>query len=197
MSAPTAEYVEQHHKVACISAIILSSIGLLFLCVGIGTSSWHIDYDLTGITHQWYTSYFFTCYALNGTCWNNQYLSSSVVNYYEQPLTSLAPVSTDYYLRLRNAAALGIIGLLFVSFGLVAAIFLSLRSKQFQKYSGHLHLFTAILFAVAALFQRAALSEGARAFSVNGYSGNLYQTGHALTIAAIPVYAFVAARIYL
>ncbi|CAF2560629.1 unnamed protein product [Rotaria sp. Silwood2] len=196
MSETATEYIARHQKVASITAIVFGSISLLFLCVSIGTPAWHIDYDSTGVTVKWYTNFFYTCYNTNGTCWNNQYLYSSVVDYYEQPLTKGTGVATDYYLRLRNAAALGIIGLLFVAFGLVANVCLCMPSTQFKKFEGRLNLLAAVLLAIAALFQRAAMSEGEHVFSVNGYSGNLYRAGHALTIAAVPLCAFVAGRIY-
>ena len=192
----TTTYHESHQKKACVTAIIFAAIGLVLLCVGIGTPSWHIDYDSTGITPQWYTNYFYTCYAVNNTCWNNQYLYSSVVNYYQQPITESTAISTDYYIRLRNAAGLGIVGLLFVLFGLIATIVLVIPSCRFKKFGGRFNVLAALLLAIAALFQRAALSEGQHQLEYNGYSADLYATGHALTICAIPVCAFVAGRIY-
>jgi hypothetical protein len=54
----------------------------------------------------------------------------------------------------------------------------------------------AFLLAIAALFQRAALSEGQHQLALNGYSVDLYQTGHALTIFTMSICAFVAGRIY-
>lgn len=196
MAVVTTKYYEDHQKKSCIVAIIFSVVSLIFLCVGIGTSAWHIDYDLTGITPQWYTNYFYTCYAVNGTCWNNQYLASSVVNYYSQPITSSTAVSTDYYTRLRNAAGLGIVGILFVLFGLITTIFLLMPSRQFKAFGGRLNILAGILLAVAALFQRAALSEGQRQLSYNGYSASLYDTGHALTIFIMSICGFVAGRIH-
>jgi hypothetical protein len=54
----------------------------------------------------------------------------------------------------------------------------------------------AFLLAIAALFQRAALSEGQHQLALNGYSVDLYQTGHALTIFTMSICAFLAERIY-
>ncbi|CAF1395268.1 unnamed protein product [Rotaria sp. Silwood1] len=169
-------------------------IGLLLLCVGLGTRSWYVEYDTTGLIAQWYTNFFTTCYALNGTCWSNANLLSSV-SAYEQPITTSVGLSTDYYLRLRHAAALSILGILFVAFGVIATIILILPNKQFKVLGGRLNILAAFLFFVAALFQRAALSEGSRGMNHNGYSADLYQTGHALTMVAIPLCAFVAGRI--
>ncbi|CAF1497341.1 unnamed protein product, partial [Rotaria sp. Silwood1] len=163
-------------------------------CVGAGTRSWYVEYDSTGLTAIWYTNSFYTCYAINGTCWSNQGLLSSVSSD-QQPITRSAGISTDYYLRLRHAAALLILGILFVAFGLIASVFLMLPSGKIKIFNGRLNILTAFLLAVAALFQRAALSEGARGLNHNSYSGDLYHTGHALTIAAIPLCAFVAGRI--
>ncbi|CAF0907649.1 unnamed protein product [Rotaria sordida] len=195
MAAITMKDFESHQKKLCIVAIVFASIGLLLLCVGIGTSSWHIDYNTAGTSILWYTNYFYTCYAVNGSCWSNQYLAS-VVDYYSQPITQSPAVSTDYYLRLRNAAALGIIGLLFVLFGLIATVFLMIPSWHIVKFGGRSNLIAALLLAIAALFQRAALSEGQHQFSQNGYSASLYDTGHVLTIFTAAICAFVAGRIY-
>ncbi|CAF5151161.1 unnamed protein product, partial [Rotaria sp. Silwood1] len=173
-----------------------TAIGFLLLCVGAGTRSWHVEYDSTGLIALWYTNFFYTCYATNGTCWSNQGLLSSVSSD-QQPITTSVGVSTDYYLRLRNAAALSILGILFVVFGLIASVFLMLPSGKIKIFNGRLNVLAAFLLAVAALFQRAALSEGARGLNHNGYSGDLYQTGHALTIAAILLCAFIAGRISL
>ncbi|CAF1245280.1 unnamed protein product [Didymodactylos carnosus] len=195
MGVAQSTYFERHQKETCILAVIFASIGLLLLCVGVGTPSWNIDYDSSGTTPKWYTTFYYTCYATNNTCWYNQYLSS-IVNYYEQPLTQSTGVSTDYYVRLRNAAGLAMVGLLLIPFGLIAAIFLSIPSRQFKAFSGRLNLIAAFLLAIAALFQGAALCEGQHQLYYNGYSANLYQTGHALTICAIPLCAFVAGKIY-
>ncbi|CAF3881100.1 unnamed protein product, partial [Rotaria sp. Silwood1] len=130
------------------------------VCVGAGTRSWYVEYDSTGLTAIWYTNSFYTCYAINGTCWSNQGLLSSVSSD-QQPITRSAGISTDYYLRLRHAAALLILGILFVAFGLIASVFLMLPSGKIKIFNGRLNILTAFLLAVAALFQRAALSEGA------------------------------------
>lgn len=196
MTIITPQYYEDHQKKLCIIAIIFASISLVLLCVGIGTSSWHIGYNTAGTTIQWYTNYFYTCYAVNGSCWSNQYLVSSIVDYYAQPITESKGVSTDYYTRLRNAAALGTIGLIFVFFGLIAIIFLLIPSRRLKAFNGRLNLIAAFLLAIGALFQRAALSEGQHQLTLNGYSANLYDTGHALTIFTVAICAFVAGRIY-
>ncbi|CAF3928909.1 unnamed protein product [Rotaria sp. Silwood1] len=168
MMSATKEYHEHHDKKLCVSTIIFSAIGLLLLCVGAGTRSWYVEYDSTGLT---------------AICSD------------QQPITRSAGISTDSYLRLRHAAALSILGILFVAFGLIASVFLMLPSGKIKIFNGRLNILTAFLLAVAALFQRAGLSEGTRGLNHNGYSGDLYHTGHALTIAAIPLCAFVTGRI--
>ena len=210
VTTATADYhhphSDRHIRASVIGAVVLASIGLLLLCVGVGTPAWHIDYlDATGaaVNVSWYTNFFYTCYNPNGTCYSNQNLASSY-NGTPQPITYtaqssvLTPIfgSTDYYVRLRNAAGLSIVGLLFVAIGIVVTILLIIPSLRFVQFDGRLNLIGAFIFAVAALFERAALSEGQRQMNFNGYSANLYQTGHALTIAAVPITAFIAGRLY-
>jgi len=197
---PYADWEEYHtkkDKLAAGATLFFASVGLLFLCVGVGTPNWYVTY-VSGSGYLIASSVNFYYACTNSTnCASNPYwvgLGYPYTGYPNtSPLISGVP-STDHFTHLQNAAGLAIVGLLFLAFGTIAAVVLAIRPKIYG--AGFNGLACAVLFCIAALFERAALSEGQRQMVFNGYGANLYQTGHAFTIAAVPLSAYVAARLH-
>ncbi len=165
------------------TAVVLSLIAIILACIAVGTPSWQILYsdapnNTVALTT---TSYYYMCYAINATCTNYGYSSES-------------------YLHLRQASGLAIVGILFVAFGAIATYILVIHSfddssnikdnrhRDLEIFSGPFLLF------IGTITMLAALAEGSRSILYNGYSANLYQTAHVISIFALLASAYVSGR---
>ncbi|CAF1688039.1 unnamed protein product [Adineta ricciae] len=92
---------------------------------------------------------------------------------------------------MRNASGLGIVGIIFIAFGIVATILMALGifSEWF------LNFIPGVLFFLASLFMLAGIAEGSRYLTYNAYSANLYEAGHLFTILALFLSSLAGGRI--
>ena len=97
---------------------------------------------------------------------------------------------SDYNGRIQNAAALCIVGIVFLFFGTVATLIMALDYLPVW-----VNILPPTLLFLACLFMLAGMAEGARYLIYNDYSANLYQAGHLLAMLALFLSAFAGGRI--
>lgn len=178
-------------KIAFI-AVVFGVIALILVCVGIGTPKWELTYTDTGLgTYALATTanFFYTCSFTNGTFNNCTSRTNNLTNY--PGYSSAYPWQTDYNLRMQNAAGLCVVGIVFVAFGIIMTVIMALIPLSIL-----VNLLAPILFFLACLFMLAGMAEGSRYLLYNGYSANLYQSGHLFTILALFFSTFAAGRIH-
>ncbi|CAF1124259.1 unnamed protein product [Adineta steineri] len=175
------------------TAVAFGTIALVLACVGMGTPNWYIQYGpkLSGTGYYKISSvnFFYSCNWMNdGTLIN---CTKRNGNLYGYPYSSGALWMNDFYQRMQNAGALCIVGIIFIAFGTLATLIMAL-----VYFPTWINLFPPILFFIACLFMLAGMAEGSRYLLYNGYSVNLYQTGHLLTMFALFLSALSAGRIH-
>jgi hypothetical protein len=173
-------------------AVGFGAIALLLVCVGIGTPKWDPSYTSTGNGSYALSStanFFYTCSFTNGSY---NYCTTRTDNLTNYPgYSPTYPWMTDYNLRMQNAAALSIVGIIFLAFGLIGTLILALFRLEVW-----INLLPPTLLFLACLFMLAGMAEGSRYLLYNDYSANLYQTGHLLTMLTLFLSAFAAGRIH-
>jgi hypothetical protein len=92
---------------------------------------------------------------------------------------------------MQNAGALCIVGIIFLFFGTLTTLIMTI--VYFQTW---ITLIPPALLFLASLFMLAGMAEGSRYLFYNDYSANLYQTGHLLTMLTLFLSAFTAGRIH-
>lgn len=161
-------------KVPAYLSVLFGLIATILACIGIGTPSWQIVYsDAPNNTSPLTTSnLYYMCYSSNSSCINGVYTSES-------------------YIHLRQASGLAIVGIIFLFFGTLGTYLVALRSsdtssngKDLRCHGFHILFGPSCLF-IAAITMLAALAEGSRTIIYNGYSVNLYQTAHVLSIFSL------------
>ncbi|CAF1248840.1 unnamed protein product [Adineta steineri] len=180
-------------KILAFIAVAFGFVALILCCVGVGTMNWYNDGNANYITTR---LNFFTYCTYDGTTGNQigcvsrtsndhgacdaRYTTTDVVNSY-----------SDCNNRMRNAAALTIVGIIFLAFGIVLTLVMAfgILSEWF------LNFIPGALLFLASLFMLAGLAEGARYITYNGYSASLYETGHLLTILSLFLSAVAGGRI--
>ena len=164
-------------------AVVLSLIAIILACIGIGTPAWQTTYsDAPNNTSPLTTTnYFYMCYAINASCTTYKYSSES-------------------FLHLRQASGLSIVGILFLAFGTIATYVLAITSFDWSsnmKDTRHYDLqiiLGPLCLLIGTIIMLAALAEGSRAILHNGYSANLYQTAHVISIFALLASAYASGR---
>ena len=101
------------------------------------------------------------------------------------------PRNSALGLGAQHAGALLVVGICML--GLGTLITLSMNCIQLP---GLLAFIAPILLFLAALFILAALAEGSRVTTYNGYSANLVETGHLLTIFSMGLVGFAGGRLH-
>ncbi|CAF2560645.1 unnamed protein product [Rotaria sp. Silwood2] len=170
-------------KIPAYIATILGLCALILACIGIGTPAWQIVYsDAPNNTSPFTsTNFYYTCYAGNASC----------TNY---------PYSTDDYIHLRLASGLGIVGILFLTFGIIGTYILGLypfigpAKFQDSRYYDLYVLSGPFCLFIATITMLAALAEGSQTVLYNGYSANLYQTAHVISIFVLLGSAYASGR---
>ncbi|CAF1075977.1 unnamed protein product [Rotaria sordida] len=174
-------------------AVVFGVIALILACVGIGTPRWYSAFVSTGTGTYAKTNsanFFYTCdVSTSGVTNNCTNRDSSLYGY--PGYSSSNAWMTDYNQRMQNAGSLCIVGILFLTFGIVATLIMALRY-----FSAWATSIPPALFFLACLFMLAGMAEGARYLLYNDYSANLYQTAHLLTMFALALTAFAAGRVH-
>ncbi|CAF3115747.1 unnamed protein product [Rotaria sp. Silwood2] len=173
-------------------AVIFGVIALVLACVGIAKPNWDSSYtntDIASYTLSSTANFFYTCHFTNGSY---DHCTSRTVNLVDYPRYSLSySWMTDYYQRIRNAAGLCIVGIIFLAFGTIMTL-----TMAFIPLSTWINLIPSILLLFACLFMLAGMAEGSRYLLYNDYSANLYQTGHLFTMLTLFLSAFTTGRIH-
>ncbi|UJR34778.1 hypothetical protein I4U23_027557 [Adineta vaga] len=92
---------------------------------------------------------------------------------------------------MRNASGLGIAGIILLAFGIAATLIMALGFLSVW----FLNFIPGALLFLACLFMLAAMAEGSRYLVFRGYSANLYQAGHLLTILSLFLSSLAGGRI--
>ncbi|CAF1415530.1 unnamed protein product [Adineta ricciae] len=180
-------------KIMGIVAVVFGFVALVLTCVGVGTIQWYISGNANYITSA--TNFFSYC-TYDGTTGNQ--ISCSQRTAYAHPFcdasytaSTVAISNSDCHYRMRNAAALTLVGIILLAFGMVLTLVmaLGLLSEWF------LNLIPGILLFLASLFMLAGLAEGARYIAYNSYSASLYEAGHLFTILSLFLSSFAGGRI--
>ena len=170
-------------------AAVSGAVALVLACVGVGSPNWEIFYtpSASGPSgNQTGTANFF--YA----CTNNWDGSEQNCTARTTSLTSYgSTLAYNMYDHLDNAAALSIIGIIFIFFGIVGAVIMSLRPVP-----AWLNLLAPGFLFVACLFMLAALAEGSRILFYNGYAANLYEAGHLCAMFSLFLCSIAAGRFH-
>ncbi|CAF4360191.1 unnamed protein product, partial [Adineta steineri] len=169
-------------------------IPLILCCVGVGTTQWYIEGNSNYLT---ISLNFFQYCTYDGASGNSLGCTSRAANYhpvcYTNRYTATTVVSSidDCNNRMRSAAALTIVGIILLAFGIILTIIMTfgILSEWF------LNLIPGALLFLASLFMLAGLAEGARYVAYNGYSATLYETGHLLTMLSLFLSALAGGRI--
>ncbi|CAF1054413.1 unnamed protein product [Adineta steineri] len=181
-------------KILAFVAVGFGIIALILCCVGVGTTQWYIEGNSNYLT---ISLNFFQYCTYDGASGNSLGCTSRAANYhpvcYTNRYTATTVVSSidDCNNRMRSAAALTIVGIILLAFGIVLTIIMAfgILSEWF------LNLIPGALLFLACLFMLAGLAEGARYVTYNGYSATLYETGHLLTMLSLFLSAVAGGRI--
>jgi hypothetical protein len=170
-------------KVPAYLSAFLSIIAIILACIGVGTPSWQIVYSdaPNNTSPTTTTNFYYMCYISNSTCISSAY-------------------STLSYIHLQLASGLAIVGIVFLFFGTVGTCLVGLYSsdvsfniKGSRRYDLHIFLGPLCLFT-GTITMLAALAEGTQTIIYNGYSANLYQTAHVISIFALLGSAYSSGR---
>ncbi|CAF1451051.1 unnamed protein product [Adineta steineri] len=181
-------------KILAFIAVGFGVIALLFLCIGVGTVRWYAagnsNVIVTGLNFFTYCTYDATT-GSQTTCTSRTASWHPVCDTNNYPTTTVVNSYSDCNNRIRNAAALTIVGIIFLAFGIVLTLVMAfgILSEWFLNY------IPAALLFLACLFMLAGLAEGARYITYNGYSASLYETGHLLTMLSLFLSATAGGRI--
>jgi len=175
-------------------SVFFGAIALTLACIGIGTPYWQ-TISLTLASGETFiassANFFYACrYDLAGdviSCVDRS-SNSSIGQYYGIIATGN---ESEWNFHLNTAAGFSIIGIIFIFFGTTATSFMFFGNR------GEWIYFVAPSFLfVACLFMLAGLAEGARILLYNGYSVNLYETAHVITIFSFLISALVGGRLF-
>lgn len=167
-------YIDPLSRVIIMTAGAFSIIALTLSIVGTATYVWFYDQDVTGNTL--FYNFFTRC-------------TGNVLN------------STSYCIDMPRGTLLGsgtehAAGLIVVALSLLGMGMLIILSMNCVQLTGILGFIPAIILFLAALFMLAALAEGSRVTTYNGYSANLVETGHLFTILCMGCTGFVGSRLH-
>lgn len=175
-------------------SVIFGVIALVLACVGIGTPNWQISEVVVNQNSRYIintANFFYACrFDMNGTFLGCGYRSSN------QSIATYFPIDaryneTEWNSKLNNAAGLSIVGIIFIFFGTVATLLMFLTERfRVIPFVGPILLFLACLFMLAGM------AEGAFVLFYNGYSANLYQTAHLLTIFSLFISCIAGGRMF-
>lgn len=180
-------------RVFGVFAILLGVIAIILASIGVGTPQWQTTYTYTTGSAQISSTnnFFYACSYSSGTllaCVNRD----SSFSYYAFSSTYLAGTlapSNDTSSRFQSAGGLTIVGIILIGIGTFATLLMMFLSKFIV-----IVLLAPIIYFLATLFMLAGLAEGSRILIYNGYSANLYQTAHMLTILGFGFCCVAAAR---
>ncbi|CAF0833095.1 unnamed protein product [Rotaria sordida] len=172
---------------------MFGGIALLLACVGIGTPNWQSNQVIIdGQRHTISTANFF--YACNS--YSNGTLISCKHRSSDRNINQYYPIDarwneTEWNQHLDSAAGLCIVGIIFISIGIIATLLMTVEGLPAWFY-----LFGPIGLFLACLFMLAGMAEGAYVLYYNDYAANLYQTAHLLTIFSFLISSIAAGRCY-
>ena len=171
---------------------IFSLSALVLAAVGIGTPNWQVtEATINGETFIVRTANFFYACRLNTNGVADNCISRSA----DQNIQRYYPIDarwnqTEWIRYLDSAAGLSIIGIIFLYFGACASLFMLIPNRFLW-----ISIFSPIFLFFACLFMFAGMASGANILYYNGYSANLYQTSHLLTIFSFLISCIVSGRL--
>ena len=176
-------------------SVASGAIGFLLTAVGIGTANWQTIEGRTTDGRAFVNStanFFYACtFNTNGEVINCGQRSRNMTIEQYYPIRGASESPPDWNRHLNAAAGLCIIGIILVFSGTVATT-LMLTGQSLP----WIHLVAPTMLFSACLFMLAGLAEGSRVLQYNGFSANLYQTGHLLTIFSFLCSAFAGGRLF-
>ena len=185
----------KHSNIVLVSISVISGAAALTLaCVSIGTSNWQTTSTNT-TDGQMYISntanFFYACRfdAVGDVISCNQRSSNGdLLEYY---MITARGNQSELNLHLNVAAGLSVLGIIFVFFGTIATLLMFNGDRV-----PWIFLVAPSFLFLACLFMLTGLAEGARMLLYNGYSANLYETAHVLTIFSFLISAIVGGRLF-
>ena len=174
-------------------AVVFGIIAIILASVGLGTPEWQSTYTHTTGSAQLASTnnFFYACSYSSGSLVACASRGSSFTYYASSTnyLNGLLSKANDTSSRFDSASGLSIVGIILIGFGTVSTFLMIFLSKFIV-----IVILAPILFFLATLFMLAGLAEGSRVLIFNGYSANLYETGHMLTILGFGLCCVAAAR---
>ena len=205
--------------VLCIIAAVIGLLALLFTCVGDGIPSWYMGYNVNNTINVAQANLFYACFApvasdgsSSMSCTSYSSYSCSTISYQRTILNSTSlltgclnptngsssyltfvgpiyQVLIDDYYRLRGAAALSIVAILFIFAAIVSSFIMAfIQMDIYLLFLGPIFALIAVIVGVCCLVL---------AGSVLNYTGAgfaLYTVGILLEIFAMALLFLVAGR---
>ncbi|UJR14615.1 hypothetical protein I4U23_001609 [Adineta vaga] len=170
----SSEPIDPLSRVLTIVGSFFTITALALTIVGTATQYWYFDQSSDGSTLHY--NFFTECSGnlLNGT--------SRCIDMQR---------STTLGLGTQHAAGLLVTALCLLGLGMIVTL-----TMNFIRLSGIIAFIAPIFLFLAALFMVAAFAQGSRVTTYNGYSANLTQTGHLLTIFSMGLVAFIGSRLH-
>ena len=198
--------------VLCIVAAVIGLIALLFTCVGDAIPSWYMGYDVNNAINVAQANLFYACFtpvvSSSMSCTSYSAYSCSTISYQKTILNSTSlltgclnptngsssylnfagpiyQIPIDDYYRLRGAAALSIVAILFIFAAIVFSFIMAfIRMDIYLLFLGPIFALIAVIVGVCCLVL---------AGSVFNYTG----AGFALYTVGILLETFVMALLFL
>jgi hypothetical protein len=184
------------NQILVILSVIFGAIALTLASIGIGTSNWQVT-TLTKTTGETIAvsaaNFFYACrYDIAGEIINcadrDNNNNDNIAGYFA--IIGIGNQS-NYNFHLNIAAGFSILGIVFIFFGTIATIFMFIGDRAEWIFP-----VAPSLFFVACLAMLTGLAEGSRVLLYNGYSANLYETAHVLTIFSFLISSLVGGRLF-
>ena len=186
------------HGVSRIFAGIAAAVGIisiLLAAIGLATPEWQTTYTHTGGNTQITTTsnFFYACTYTSGTL-NQCFNRNESFTGYPGATAYVAGIysrDNDTNTRFNSASALTIVGIGLTAGGVVSTLLLICLSKF-----AILIFLAPVVYLLGTLFMLVGLAEGARVLVYNGYSANLYEVGHMMSIFGFGMCCIAATRFH-
>ncbi|CAF0764919.1 unnamed protein product [Adineta ricciae] len=177
-------------QIVSLISLIFGIAALVLTCVGLGTPEWYIRYG-SGYNISSYrissANFFYSCnYYIDNTLDRCVQRQESMFYY---PNFAQIEWINAYQNVAEHAGALCIVGIIFLSFGILFTVIMTVVHCPSPFYC-----FPPGVFFLACLFMAVGLAEGSFILIYNGYSAILFQTGQVATILALCLSTFAAGR---
>jgi hypothetical protein len=177
-------------------SVIFGAIALALACIGIGTANWQTTQGNTTSGQSYISStanFFYACnYTTTGDVVNcaSRTINSDIQQYYLN-ISNKTGSQAAWSTHLNTAAGFYIIVIIFILIVTITTLFMFIGDR-----AEWIFLVAPSYLFLACLFMLAGLAEGSRILLYNGYSANLYETAHLLTIFSFLISSIVAGRLF-